>query len=420
MASISTFEIKLIPSSAFNEDGKGVANWNVALSALPGVETSAYEGSFSYENAGNNIKFDAVEGATKIRMTFDLMAGTYKIEAVSIANAYYLIGGEKDWKQSATTKEQKFSHSDADVFDDPVFTYLLTGGSERWFSFGDEKACDAIANNDNYNLLYGYVGSMGLSGSFDTRTNLGSENTFHVDGSAPFYLISINMLSKTYEIKPVSPRFYFFGSFNDWNADAAKTALMFPVTSSQFEYTFKVPDGGVWTKMWQEDGLGEWDKCYNVAKANDGTKAESGSIEISNGGSISAPGSGYYTFSFNLKEMTYKWTKIENQTPTEYTNISLIGEFNSWNGDEELTKAADGHNWYCTFKQQSDGMLKLRANHGWDVNWGFGSNNGDWTVSDADWAKVCTNGGGNIKLPAGTYRIYLNDITNQVCIVEDK
>ena len=118
--------------------------------------------------------------------------------------------------------------------------------------------------------------------------------------------------------------------------------------------------------------------------------------------------------------MTYKWTKIENQTPTEYTNISLIGEFNSWNGDEELTKADDGHNWYCTFTQQSDGMLKLRANHGWDVNWGFGSNNGDWTVSDADWAKVCTNGGGNIKLPAGTYRIYLNDITNQVCIVEDK
>ena len=416
MASISTFEIKLIPSSAFNEDGKGIANWNVALSALPGVETPANEGSFSYENAGGNIKFDAVKGATKIRMTFDLMAGTYQIEAVSIADAYYLIGGELDWKKSATTKEQKFSHSDADVFDDPVFTYLLTGGTEKWFSFGDAKACDAIANDDNYNLIYGFVGSMELSGSFDTRTNLGAENTFYVDGSAPFYLISINMLSKTYEIKPISPRFYFFGSFNGWDAESAKTALMFPVTSSQFEYTIKVPDGGVWTKMWQEDGLGDWSKCYNVAKANDGTKAESGSIEISDGGSISAPGSGYYTFSFNLKEMTYKWTKIENQTPTEYTNISLIGEFNSWNGDEELTKAADGHNWYCTFKQQSDGMLKLRANHGWDVNWGFGSD-GDWTVSDADWAKVCTNGGGNIKLPAGTYRIYLNDITNQVSII---
>ena len=418
MASISTFEIKLIPSSAFSEDGKSIENWNVALSALPGVETPAYEGSFSYENAGPNIKFNAVEGATKVRMTFDLMAGTYKIEAVSIANAYYLIGGEMDWKKSATTKEQKFSHSDADVFDDPVFTYLLTGGSERWFSFGDEKACDAIANNDNYNLLYGYVGSMGLSGSFDTRTNLGSENTFHVDGSAPFYLISINMLSKTYEIKPVSPRFYFFGSFNDWNADAAKTALMFPVTSSQFEYTIKVPDGGVWTKMWQEDGLGDWSKCYNVAKANDGTNAESGSIEISDGGSISAPGSGWYTFSFNLKEMSYKWTKIDNQNPTEYEHISLIGEFNSWGGDYDLTKAADGHNWYCTFTQQSDGMLKLRANHDWNygVNWGYGSD-GDWTVSDADWAKVCTNNGGNIKLPAGKYRIYINDITNQVSII---
>ena len=141
-------------------------------------------------------------------------------------------------------------------------------------------------------------------------------------------------------------------------------------------------------------------------------------IEISDGGSISAPGTGWYTFSFNLKEMSYKWTKIDNQNPTEYEHISLIGEFNSWGGDYDLTKAADGHNWYCTFTQQSDGMLKLRANHDWNygVNWGYGSD-GDWTVSDTDWAKVCTNNGGNIKLPAGKYRIYINDITNQVSII---
>jgi len=399
-------------------DGIEAGDWS-KLYGVVGGQSDAPSGSLARraDMGGAENSFKVAAGAKKIKVTINMMDCKFNVELVNISDAYYLVGGDLDWAASAKSKEQKFSHSNKDVFEDPVFTYLLNGGKEQWFSFGDADDLDAIDKGD-WKQIYGWVGEEAMSGRFDRRTNLDGDHTFHVDGSAPFYLVSINMAEMTYEIKPISPRFYFFGSFNGWDAESAKTALMFPVTSSKFEYTTYASDDGILVKMWQEDGLGDWSKCYNTAKSSDRTKAESGSIEISDGGSMSAPGSGWYTYTFDLSAMSYKWTKIDNQNPTEYEHISLIGEFNRWGGDYDLTKTADGHNWYCTFTQEADGMLKLRANHDWDygVNWGYGSD-GDWTVSDADWAKVCTNNGGNIKLPAGKYRIYINDITNQVSII---
>ena len=115
-----------------------------------------------------------------------------------------------------------------------------------------------------------------------------------------------------------------------------------------------------------------------------------------------------------METMTYTWTKLDNQAPTEYTNISLIGEFNGWGGDFELKQVAP-HNWHAVFVQENAGMLKYRANHDWSVNWGFGSD-GDWNVADGI-NKIGTNGGGNIYVPAGTYDVYLNDITNSMLFV---
>ena len=51
----------------------------------------------------------------------------------------------------------------------------------------------------------------------------------------------------------------------------------------------------------------------------------------------------------------------------------------------------------------------------WSVNWGYG-NDKDWNVADS-FNKIGTNGGGNIWVPAGTYAVYLNDITNSMLII---
>ena len=123
-------------------------------------------------NLGGDHSFH-VTGAKKIRITLDMMEYSYKIEPVDIADAYYLVGGPGSW---SSDKSLKFTHSDADVFDDPVFTYVFEGNGgtgDIWFTFGDADALDAIDSND-WNQLFGYVGDSNMSGSFDRRMVLPS------------------------------------------------------------------------------------------------------------------------------------------------------------------------------------------------------------------------------------------------------
>jgi len=122
-------------------------------------------------------------------------------KAPKIAQNYYLIGSPGEWS-AESAKTQKFSHSDKDVSEDPVFTYTFYGtGGDMWFAFGDEEAINAVAEG-TWDKLFGTTGANGdFSGSFDRRYNLGSDNSFHVDGQAKMYRFTVNMAEMTYEIK---------------------------------------------------------------------------------------------------------------------------------------------------------------------------------------------------------------------------
>lgn len=344
-------------------------------------------------------------------------AGTVQLtlipEAPKIAPKYFLIGGPMDWYQSAAGKSQVFQHSSQDVYNDPVFTYMMPStGDEMWFAFGDEEACDAIVAND-WNKLFGTKGdSKDLSGSFDYRYNLGGEHSFCVDGSATFYRISINMMEMTYEITPIvlASQYYMVGGLQGWS-DSKKTCLFTPEGDNVQSYTTKWT--GAWDlKIWAAADFGNWDAAYGCPV--DGDNSPSGTLTNSGAGAISAPSAEFYKFTIDMNTFTYTWTKLDNQSPTEYTNISLIGEFNGWGGDFELEQVTP-HNWYAVFIQEADGQLKFRANHDWSTNWGFGDN-GEWNVTEGT-NKIGANGAGNIYVPAGTYAVYLNDITNSMMFI---
>ena len=337
---------------------------------------------------------------------------------VKVSSAYYLVGGPLDWAASAASKEQVFSHSDIDVYDDPVFTYIMQStGSSMWFAFGDDEALDAITNESNWTKLFGTKGnSDDLSGSFDTRENLGGDHSFNVDGAATYYKIVINVLDMTYEITPVTiaAQYYLVGALQGWN-DQARTCLMTPEGNNMVSYTTQ------WTgdhnlKIWAADDFGNWDAALGTP--TDGDESMSGTI--GGNGAIKCPeGDAFYKFTIDLGTMTYTWTKLDDQAPTEYQYISLIGKFNGWGSDYELTQVTP-HNWHAVFTQEEnseDGAyeLKFRANHDWGINWGFGSN-GDWDVSTS-FNRIGTNGAGNIIVPPGTYDVYLNDITGSMMIV---
>ena len=174
-------------------------------------------------NLGGDHSFH-ITGAKKLRITLNMMEYSYQIEPINIADAYYLVGGPGDWYGTACDKSQKFSHSNASVADDPIFTYVLEGtGGDIWFAIGDDEACDAIANNNDWSKLYGTTsgnGENGLSGSLARRTSLSDDGSFKVDGTAKFIRVQINMSDMTYTITPLNFQEYIYeaGVNNDWGA----------------------------------------------------------------------------------------------------------------------------------------------------------------------------------------------------------
>ena len=119
--------------------------------------------------------------------------------------------------------------------------------------------------------------------------------------------------------------------------------------------------------------------------------------------------------------MTYKWTKLANQNPTEFKNVSLIGVGGKWGDDDDidLTQVAP-HNWYLAKQKIPAGGLKIRANHEWSKdgvgNWGFGKDQN----YESKGTLISSGTSGNISVPAGTYNIYFNDITGAYAFVEVK
>ena len=87
--------------------------------------------------------------------------------------------------------------------------------------------------------------------------------------------------------------------------------------------------------------------------------------------------------------------------------VSVVGDFNGWGADADLEKIAP-NNWFIgNFVVETAGGLKFRANHDWGTNWGATLN-----VADVNYAAGVINGD-NIKVPAGTYNVFFNDITGE-------
>lgn len=337
-----------------------------------------------------------------------------------IEEAYYYIGGANGWDGQT----YKLVNGGGDVYEDPVFTVTVPAqGGDHWFKVLPASAF-ALGNKwDTPSVVGCYTnGTSDMSGKFIVDKNgndsegSGANSWCIKESENPgdFYKISLNMLDRTYTITPItlSAQYYLVGAPNSWNS-TTKNLMFTPESKTVVSFTTK------WTgdhnlKIWSLGDFGDWGKCYGSVE--DGASSATGTLTNNNSGAIKCPeADALYTIKLDFGTMSYTWTKLDNQTPTEYEHISLIGAFNGWGGDEELQQIAP-HNWYCEFTQAEAGQLKFRANHGWDVNWGYG-NDGDWDVSLV-MNQTGKGGGGNIFVPAGTYDVYLNDITSSIIFVK--
>ena len=355
---------------------------------------------------------------------------TFQVKAVPeapfIDAAYYLVGDLTDW--SLDTK-LKFAHSDADVYADPVFTLMFTTTKDdQCWKIIPQGNVDtgniwAVENSPKGVVGIEEDGDKAMSGKLLTTNSKGNKAGAGKIAKAGIYQMTINMMDYTYTIKQIAPEYYLVGKLQGWASEPKdKTCLMYAETPMVQSYTTQWNDDAN-LKIWLGSDWGDWNNAYGSATMAD-ANTPTGKLKVdNNAGAIICPEPGaYYTFTADFSTMTYKWTKLANQNPTEFEYVALIGVGGKWsNGDDiddiDLKQVAP-HNWYKANVKIPAGGLKIRADHKWrdDGNWGFAEGQN----YESKGTLITSGGSGNIPVPAGTYNIYFNDITGAYAFVEVK
>ena len=343
------------------------------------------------------------------------------LNKVQISPAYYVIGAAGGWSADGA-RTQKFQHSDADVYEDPIFTIIVdAGGDDCWFAIGDDTAIDAVAAGD-WTQLFGTKGaSEDLTGTMDRRYNLGGDHSFHVTGAKKIR-ITLDMLEYSYKIEPVniSDAYYLIGGPGEWNAESAMTMKFSHSAKDVFEdpvftYTFEGNGGDMWFAFGDKDAIdavagGTWNKLF-------GTKGEStdlsGSFDrrynLDGDHSFCVDGKAkFYRFQINLADMTYTITPLNFQ---EY--IYEAGVNNDWGAVAQPLYCPDGNGTYTGFFYAQDvdwsggkGAFKFTgAFNDWSQgNYGTGTINADGLSGTL----IDDGGSGNVLADPGFYQAEVN------------
>ena len=394
-------------------NGKG------AVADLAPVVESAYGKRPTARTFDAQVYVNAVKDGQAVLIDAGKINLVMTPKAPFIDTNYYLVGQMTDW--SLDTKF-KFTHSDADVYEDPVFTIMFTTTDDNQYwkiiPQGNVDAGNIWAVENNPKGVVGVEkdGDDAMSGTLLTTTSKGEKANAGKIAKAGIYQMTINMMDYTYSIKQIAPEYYLVGALQSWS-DQNMSCLMTAETAMVQNFTTKWT-GDANMKIWLGSDFGKWDNAFGSA-SGDGVSAAEGKLKAG-GGAIVCPEKGaYYTFTADFSTMTYKWTKLANQNPTEFKHVSLIGVGGKWNeGDDIDLEQVAPHNWYLAKQEIPAGGLKIRADHKWrdDGNWGFA----EGQKYESKGTLITSGGSSNISVPAGTYNIYFNDITGAYAFVEVK
>ena len=418
------------PSFKINFDGQSFdidADGNMAKADLVNYITGKYGKRPTERDIDATLDAWLSNGSTAAKMA---TSETFQVKAIPeapfIDAAYYLVGDLTEW---GLDTKLKFAHSDADVYEDPVFTLMFTttkddqcwkiipqGNVDKGNIWAVENAPEGVVGIEE-------DGDKAMSGKLLTTNSQGKKAGAGKIAKAGIYQMTINMMDYTYTIKQIAPEYYLVGKLQGWASEPKdKTCLMYAETPMVQSYTTQWNDDAN-LKIWLGSDWGDWNNAYGSATMAD-ANTPTGKLKVdNNAGAIICPEPGaYYTFTADFSTMTYKWTKLANQNPTEFEYVALIGVGGKWsNGDDiddiDLKQVAP-HNWYKANVKIPAGGLKIRADHKWrnDGNWGFA----EGQKYESKGTLITSGGSGNIPVPAGTYNIYFNDITGAYAFVEVK
>ena len=407
------------PSFKINFDGQSFdidANGNMAKADLVNYITGKFGKRPTERDLDATLDAWLSNGSTAAKMATSAKFQVKAIpEAPFIDAAYYLVGDLTEWKLDTNLK---FAHSDVDVYEDPVFTLMFTTTKDNqcWkiIPQGNVDAGNiwAVENAPKGVVGIEQDGDNAMSGKLLTTNSKGNKAGAGKIAKAGMYQMTINMMDYTYTIKQIAPEYYLVGKLQGWSPEN-KTCLMYAETPMVQSYTTQWNEDAN-LKIWLGSDWGDWNNAYGSATMAD-ANTPTGNLKVANNaGAIICPEPGaFYTFKVDFSTMTYSWTKLENQNPTAYEHVGLIGVGGDWDKDVDMTEVTP-HNWFIE-KNIPEGSFKIRANHKWDdaANWGFAEGQ-----EFSSTGKLITSGGSkDIKVSAGKYRIFFNDITLEYAII---
>lgn len=372
------------------EDGVYTADpyqWNDAHVALfgksPKVKTVYYRVPVYVNLDGSNYRYES----ESYYAATGSVEETCMDQGFVIENEYFLIGNLNDWKLDKTIA---FTHSDADVYDDPVFvaTFKVTqdvldasGGGCYW-----KIAPLSAVDTQNWDAVYGpeVDGDASLTGMLVEKGQAGKITL------AGNYKMTINMESLEYTIEKLARPEYLYtpGDANGWNQ----------LNSSWMQYdkknepskgyfgVFPVKAGGF--KVCAEPN---WDNETTYGAVSE-TPANSGTFVLGQDGKniiTTAPGVFWASAQYDEDKgelTTYEFTPV--------TRIGVIGSFEAsgWGGDVEMTPNEDNTVWTVEVAMAADNEWKVRFNNGWDYSLGASPDNEKQAVLDGNNYKVIETG----------------------------
>ncbi len=373
------------------------ANGNMAKTDLASYVTSTYGKRPVERDIDATLSAWVSNGATSVKMaTSSAFAVKVIPEAPFIDNGYYLVGdmlNDGDISGWSAEGMKAFTHSEKDVYDDPVFTitFTTTADDQYWkiIPKSNADAGDICAD--------GVVGTKvdGDDSAEGSLTN--SDAKAGKIAKAGKYKMTLNMMDYTYTIEEViyDPFIYFIGATDGWTKAEQKLALT-------------DEDNGIYTGYIycaDPNGWGNQFKFQRVAGSRD-NEINSGTFSTFNGAATNEDGNigvnageGVYYFEVSLGGGSIKATKVET--------MGIIGDFNRWGGDVVMTWNADE---YC-YEVNNAGVTasgwKFRINADWDINLGGSVNN-------------LVQGGNDLSAEGTTIKLYPTRKTSEniYCTVE--
>ncbi len=388
-ATITDETVKLFSASVSNPEG-AEATYTASITNEDGSKEIAIktDENFFCSTAELESAVNALWGRRPVARTIPVKVLAYvKVNGVAIAStgtttltatpnapvieeAYYITGTVNGWDNNNTDYE--LSNGGADPYENSIFTVMIPGDkvtgdiefkvTPKSGLGGDWSKCLTASDTE---------------GIFATNNAGGNLKVAYVKG-AKFYRIQFDLMNQTWSGAGLSFGDYFYeiGNESGWGTSHA---LAGPANDGKYkgyyylngEFKFK-PNADNW-----DDDLE-----YVSGTTTSGTLTDAG------GPNCPDPGEGFYEIFLDAGALNYTLTKIES--------VSMIGGFNEWASDLEMTYNAEEGCWEVTTDQVS-GEYKFRANHDWAINWG-----GDVNGLTQDGANLSIDGGSH------TFKLYLS------------